>query len=576
MKKIVQETLNDKRYRALEKIEHETQMRLKGYAIEQSIYFMPFLLIVGGYMLYWLIEFALADYGESVPFFTPTFFIVFLLSLAATFIGLKYIKPIFQKEIDKIEKELTEDVYVKGARIIDIEKYNNSIKKYIEEEYNITKDKKTKEVFQIYIDKNVDASKMLIPRISLSTGLCILGSPGRGKSVLLKQIVSQIPKSAKKIVVDVKGEFVEDFFDEKSDIIICPADLRSVKFDLFELVRNKFDVAALAKTIIEDDKHTTDPHWVESSRILLEGILLYAAKNRLSNKEIYEIAFDNQKLLELKEDREVYIICGSYLNFDDNGNPTKETASILTTLRRKAKILEYLALLDKKDEAQKIDLKEWLLDGRGGSVYLLSDDNLSKVFSPLYGTLISYWISMLLSAEDDRDRDVYFILDETPRLGKVLGENLEKILAVGRSKGAKTIAVAQSYYQLKKVFGEHEAESILDTINSFIVFQSNVGAQFLEKYFGKTTLIRNSESFSFGMENMSDRVSISRQMVKEAVVDDAEIHRLKKFEFYAKIEGCSDIIKAKLKFLLKKPVDVVLHKDFNKEIEKEALKGIQL
>ena len=32
-------------------------------------------------------------------------------------------------------------------------------------------------------------------------------------------------------------------------------------------------------------------------------------------------------------------------------------------------------------------------------------------------------------------------------------------------------------------------------------------------------------------------------------------------------------IRAKLKALLKKPVDVVYHKDFNREIEIEALKG---
>jgi len=32
-------------------------------------------------------------------------------------------------------------------------------------------------------------------------------------------------------------------------------------------------------------------------------------------------------------------------------------------------------------------------------------------------------------------------------------------------------------------------------------------------------------------------------------------------------------IRAKLKALLKKPVDVVCHKDFNRVIEKEALKG---
>ena len=40
----------------------------------------------------------------------------------------------------------------------------------------------------------------------------------------------------------------------------------------------------------------------------------------------------------------------------------------------------------------------------------------------------------------------------------------------------------------------------------------------------------------------------------------------------------SNKIKAlsKLKMLLHKPVDIVLHRDFNRDIEKEALKGIKL
>ena len=557
MKNLIKKALNSNRYRALEKIEHETQMRLKGWTIEQSIYLFPLFLFVGGYFFYWLLQLSLADFGEEIPFFTPTFFLSFVAGIVTTIGGYVFLGNEITEEIDRQEQELTQDVYVKGAKFTNSTAFNESMLRYIEDEYKIAKDPKVKELFKIPItklaneeDKRYELNPepyIYIPRISLATGLCILGSPGRGKSVLLKQLVSQIKNNAKQIIVDVKGEFVESFYDPSQDIIICPADARSVKFDLYELVENKFDVASIAKTIVEDDKHTTDPHWVESARLVMEGVLHYAAKNSCTNKEIYEIVFDNNKLNSIKKDRDVYLLCGGYLNFED-GNPTKETASILTTLRRKAKILEYLAILDESD-AKKINLKEWLLDNRGGKVFLLSDDNLSKVFAPLYGTLISYWISMLLSKKDDSTKDYYFILDETPRLGKVLGENLEKLLAVGRSKGAKVITVAQSYAQYKKVFGEHEADAILDTINSFIVFQSNIGSQFLEKYFGKTTLIRNNESFSFGMENMSDRVSISRQIVKESVIDDAEINRLNKFEFYAKVEGCPDILKSRLKFV---------------------------
>ncbi len=35
-------------------------------------------------------------------------------------------------------------------------------------------------------------------------------------------------------------------------------------------------------------------------------------------------------------------------------------------------------------------------------------------------------------------------------------------------------------------------------------------------------------------------------------------------------------IRSKLKYLLHKPIDIIFHKDFKKDIEKEALKGILL
>jgi len=104
----------------------------------------------------------------------------------------------------------------------------------------------------------------------------------------------------------------------------------------------------------------------------------------------------------------------------------------------------------------------------------------------------------------------------------------------------------QDFNQLKKSFGEQETNSILATTNSFIVFQNFYGAQHLERFFGKTTIIRNSESYTFSQEPMGDRVQVSRQKVTENLINDAKIQRLEKFEFYAKIEGCKDVLKAKL------------------------------
>lgn len=555
MDNLVEKTLKNKRYKAIEKITHETDMRIKSFAIETAIYFSPLLLVIGGWFVYANVQNAFMPYGQSYDFFNIWFVFWLILGAVATYVSLKYVKPYIKKAFDKEENELTEDQYQKGAKFTKIAEFNNSIVEFINEDYSLTGSDKSLEIIKIPLaklpkdDKQYDENieDMQIPRIALATGLCIMGSPGKGKSVLINRILKQIPinSTTKNIVIDVKGEFLEKFYNPKTDLILCPSDMRSIRFDLSRLVKTKIDNGVIAEVIVPDDKSTNDPHFVSAARAVMEAILVYASKRKLTNTKIYELISSPGALRQILKDEEAKLICGNYLFFTENGEVSKETKSILSTLARKAKVLQYLAYLDDL-HSPKIELDKWLTDGRGGSLYLLATENLAKVFTPLYGVISSYLISSILDMKDTKNSDFYFTLDELPRLGKALGENLEKGLAVGRSKGIKIIMAMQSYSQLKKEFGDKEAESIIDTINSFVVFQNNYGAQFLEKLFGKTTFVRNNESYSFSMSAMGDRSQLQRQVVKEALIDDSEITRLSKFEFYAKIEGCKDVLKAKL------------------------------
>ncbi len=561
LKEIIKNSTSSNRYRAWEKLEHETNMRLKAFFIENAVYLAPFFILNIGYFVYGLLQEASMPFNQHFDFFSFTYLVIFILSIIATFLNLKYVKPLLSKEIEKSEKELTEDVYVEGNKLINTKEFNKCIENYIEEEAKIKN--KEDQIFLIpttKLDKNdklfeENPESIKIPASVLSTGLCISGSPGRGKSVLINQIVNQIPNSKKSIIIDVKGEFVEKFFNPETDLIICPADIRSAKFNLFELIRTKIDAGVIAEILVPDDKQTQDPHWVNAARAVIEGLLIYAAKKKLSNTDIYKYLTDFSLLEKIKQDEEVYPIVANFIR-NDGDNPSKETQSIISTAIRKAKALQYLSYLDELN-TEKIDFKKWLFDGNGGKLFLLSTENLNKVFAPLYGVITSYLISTILDERDSFNNEFYFILDELPQLGKALGENLEKGLAVGRSKGLKFIMALQDFNQLKKSFGEQETNSILATTNSFIVFQNFYGAQHLEKFFGKTTIIRNDESFTFSQEPIGDRISISRKKVTENLINDSKIQRLDKFEFYAKIEGCKDVLKAKLApiFINKKVTD---------------------
>ena len=562
----IDQSISSTRYRAMEKIEHETHMRFKAFAIENGVYIAPFLLLNFGYFLYAIYQNAMLPYGQEYPIISLTFLSVFVISVVLTYLNLKMIKPLISDKITQQEKELTGDVYIEGNKIINTKEFNEHIDRFIETEYDISKDKRVKELFILdtialanedkFYEENPQSIKL--PRISFATGLCISGAPGKGKSVLINQLIKQIPNNnnTKSIIIDVKGEFVEKFYNPNTDIIICPSDLRSSKFSLYKLIKTKIDTGSIAEILVPDDKQTQDPHWVNSARAVVEGLLLYAAKYQLSNKQIYDTLSDVDELMNIKNDDEVYPIVANFLRMDNNAQAGKETQSIISTAIRKAKALQYLSYLDEL-QTEEIEFKRWLKNGKSGKLFLLSTENLSKVFAPLYGVITSYLISTILDDRDDLNKDIYFILDELPRLGKALGENLEKGLAVGRSKGLKFVMAMQSFDQVKKEFGDKEADAIFGTTNSYIVFQNFYGAQFLEKFFGKTTVIKNSESFSFSSEPMGDRITVSRQEKTEALINDAKIQRLEKFEFFAKIEGSKDVLKAKLapKFIKNKKAD---------------------
>jgi len=567
-KQDLENQVSSKSYRGWEKLEHETQMRIKAWTVEQGIYHAPGIILLFAYFFWGMAQEVHLPFGESYEFFDEWFLVWLAIAIGLNTISLIFFKPLFSEVMDKQIKEISEDVYLKGAKFTSTIGLNQELEAHLQAEYEIEKNSRVFEKFEIPLQPLADekdkryeeiVENMKIPRISLATGLCIMGAPGKGKSVLINRLIAQIPKNkeTKTIIIDVKGEFISKFYDKEKDFILCPSDLRSVRFELYKLIKTHVDASAVAEIIVSEDKQSQDPHWIDSARAVLEGVLIYAAKYKLGNRAIYEMINDTEQLAKLKDDEDTKYIVGHYLRINSDGKADKETASILSSLARKAKLLQYLKYLDELKENNLLDFKEWLENGKGGTLFFVSTLKLSKVFSGLYGVVVSYLMGEILDSDDDRNRNIYFILDELPQLGKALGENLEKGLAVGRSKGMKIVMAMQSYSQIKKVFGETEAESILDTTNSYIVFQSNIGATFLEKYFGKTTVLRNDESFSFGMDSMADRVTVSRKEVKEALIDDAEINRLKVFEFYAKIEGSSNVLKSRLdtKFIKSKGIE---------------------
>lgn len=541
----------DKTYQAWELNELELKMRLNALVKHGLILAAPSLAALAMYGLFYLYM----DYSHRpINVFSLYLLLFAVIGGVGQFVWNDTVGQKLKKTLEATHTFLTEDVYKSGARIVNSKIFGKEIDKKIEDEYKCTYDESDKRAFvfplqELYDhdDRHFEAEPVnfKIPFFALSTGLAVLGRPGSGKSVMINQLIKQIPGDDKQIIADVKGEFLQKHFNPDTDIIICPADLRTVRFELFELVNSNVQTAAIAEILISDDKNSNDPHWVSAARAVMEGILLYASKREMTNTQIYKTMSDPEALQTIVEDEEVKPIVAHFIRRESGGSFDEHTASIISTLVRKAKVLQYLAYLDDLKDNKKINLHQWLTNGKGGKLFLLATENLNKVFAPLYGVIISYLISQILDGDDQKKIGYYFVLDELPQLGKALGDTLEKAAAVGRSKGIKTVVAMQSNSQLQKQYGKDSAESLLDTINSIIVFGNNFGAQFVEKYLGKTTFERKNEGYSFGIDNMADRVQKPTQIVTEPVIKDAEIQRLETFEFYLKLVSNPDILKSR-------------------------------
>jgi len=204
-KENLENQISSKHYRGWEKLEHETQMRLKAWSLEQGIYHAPGIVLLVSYFIWGMMQEINLPFGQSYEFFDKWFFIWLTFGVGLNTLSLIFFKPIFSQVMDKQVKEISEDVYLKGARFTTTAEFNQDINQYLQAEYEVEKNSKVFESFEIPLqqltdvkDKRFEAEPqdINIPRISLATGLCIMGSPGKGKSVLINRIIDQIPNDA--------------------------------------------------------------------------------------------------------------------------------------------------------------------------------------------------------------------------------------------------------------------------------------------------------------------------------------------------------------------------------------------
>ena len=114
----------DKRYRAIETATSESEMRLKSFLIENAVYYFPLIASILGWYLYATMKNQFLPWGQTYSLFQIQGALCVSCGVILTFFAQSFIKPIVKNALDIHEKELTEDLYQKGAKFCTLDEFN--------------------------------------------------------------------------------------------------------------------------------------------------------------------------------------------------------------------------------------------------------------------------------------------------------------------------------------------------------------------------------------------------------------------------------------------------------------------
>jgi type IV secretory pathway TraG/TraD family ATPase VirD4 len=358
------------------------------------------------------------------------------------------------------------------------------------------------------------------PAVRLSTDRVsrhgiVFGKVGGGKTTIIIKVLAEIlERRHKALIFDIKGDYTSKFWRKGGPVaILAPWDRRSMIWDIAKDCRTRQDAARFASHLIRESK---DPMWSAAARQLLVGFLVHLQMTRGESwgwKDIADLlATPEKELLALMSEANPEAIRA----VEQTGTTT---TGILINLSAFLSVIYDLAeAWPVRIKGRMFSVREWIFDDKSArrAVILGGNKEFGPLMSSFAGALVAQTAAYVCSPRltDSRTRRLYFVFDEFPQLGKV---DIEPLVAVGRSKGARVWLGLQDFGQLKKLYGADEAQAIAAMVGTLICAGAAPGetAKFIADMAGTREVERNSLSISVqgGMTAASTSQSWQRETI---------------------------------------------------------------
>lgn len=356
--------------------------------------------------------------------------------------------------------------------------------------------------------------------------LCAGSRAGKGRNCLIPTLLEY---GGSVLVVDPKGELANITARKRKDMgqRICIVDpfgetaerLKPfrVGFNPMTLLRKDSekiieDAGLLADALVPAESH--DPHWDDSARSLVEGLLLHVATHRLyqgranlatvrdvlmrrlgaegeKSKAFQEEMAENSDALE----RDGYPNVAEAIDAarsDFFERPDKERGSVLSTARRHLKFLDYPPLRASLS-SHGFDLTDLKSAALGLTVYLCLPAGRMGTCARWFRLFVNMALEAMEREKTEPPLPVLAVLEEFHVLGTM--RQLEVAAGMVAGFGMKLLIVLQDLTQLKRHYKEGW-ETFLGNAGLMIFFGNSdlTTLEFISKRCGQTSLIVDRDS----------------------------------------------------------------------------------
>ena len=296
-----------------------------------------------------------------------------------------------------------------------------------------------------------------------TTHTLIVGGVGAGKTTIAHHILRGIFKRNDRVLcVDWKGDFTAAYPGR----IFNPLDRRSLRWCVAQDVVSELDAQSFAGNIIPEPAGNGDPFWANAGRSVLTALVIKCQKTKPLTwtwADLFnEVVAGLPSIQKAVSDYYAHALP----NIAEEG---KQTQGVISQIVAQFDGIRVLAEAEKDDpEARGFSVRRWLAGHGKGQIILAGSTEYERLCRGYMAAIITSAGAQLLAMKDDRlNRRVWFVCDEFPLIGKV--EMIQKLLAVGRSKGARVVLLAQDIAQIRSTYGADFVKTIKSMVGTIIV-----------------------------------------------------------------------------------------------------------